>query len=160
MNRVFILTISDRSYRKEREDLTGPELIRAAEKAGFVIAGYRILPDEKDCIREALTKTADEDAADLILTAGGTGFAERDVTPEATLEAAERIAPGIAEAIRAESLRHTPHAMLSRGTAVIRKKAVIINLPGSPKGARESFDVFSRSIMHGISLLKGEKPDN
>ena len=160
MSRVFILTISDRSYRKEREDITGPELVRAADAAGFEVVGYRILPDEADCIRDTLIRIADEDIADLILTAGGTGFAERDVTPEATLEAAERLAPGIAEAIRAESLKHTPHAMLSRGVAAIRKKAVIINLPGSPKGARESFDVFSKSIMHGIALLKGEKPDN
>ncbi|MBO8469373.1 MAG: MogA/MoaB family molybdenum cofactor biosynthesis protein [Spirochaetes bacterium] len=155
MNRVFILTISDRASRKEKEDLTGPELIKNVKAAGFEITGYRILPDEKDAIRDEIMKIADNDTADLILTAGGIGFAERDVTPEATAEAADRFAQGLAEAIRNANIKTSPNVMLTRGIAVIRKKAIIINLPGTPKGAREAFDVFARSIVHGIARLKG-----
>lgn len=160
MIRTFILTISDRSYRGEREDITGPELRKLAEAMGFSVIGYEIIPDEKDVIRSRLIAIADSGTADLILTAGGTGFAPRDVTPEATLEAAERIAPGIAEAIRARSLEKTSHAMLSRAVSVIRKRTLIINLPGSPRGATESFSAVADTIGHGIALLKGEKPDD
>lgn len=159
MIRTFILTISDRSYRGEREDITGPELKKLAEAMGFSVIGYEIIPDEKDVIRSRLIGIADSGTADLILTAGGTGFAPRDVTPEATLEAAERIALGIAEAIRAKSLEKTSHAMLSRAVSVIRKHTLIINLPGSPRGATESFSAVADTIGHGIALLKGEKPD-
>ena len=159
MIRTFILTISDRSNRGEREDITGPELSKLAEELGFHVTGYEIIPDEKDMIRSRLVDIADSDTADLILTAGGTGFAPRDVTPEATLEAAERLAPGIAEAIRARSLEKTSHAMLSRAVSAIRKRALIINLPGSPRGAKESFATVADAIGHGIALLKGEKPD-
>ena len=159
MIRTFILTISDRSYRGEREDITGPELKKLAEAMGFSVIGYEIIPDEKDMMRSRLISIADSGTADLILTAGGTGFAPRDVTPEATLEAAERLAPGIAEAIRARSLGKTSHAMLSRAVSVIRKNTLIINLPGSPRGATESFSAVADTIGHGIALLKGEKPD-
>ena len=159
MIRTFILTISDRSYRGEREDITGPELRKLAEAMGFSVIGYEIIPDEKDMIRSRLISIADSGTADLILTAGGTGFAPRDVTPEATLEAAERLAPGIAEAIRARSLGKTSHAMLSRAVSVIRKNTLIINLPGSPRGATESFSSVADTIGHGLALLKGEKPD-
>ena len=159
MIRTFIITISDRSYRGEREDITGPELRKLAEAMGFSVIGYEIIPDEKDMIRSRLISIADSGTADLILTAGGTGFAPRDVTPEATLEAAERLAPGIAEAIRARSLGKTSHAMLSRAVSVIRKNTLIINLPGSPRGATESFSAVADTIGHGIALLKGEKPD-
>lgn len=157
--RVEIIVVSDRSYRKEREDLTGPALIKLLPDYGFSLSGYRIVPDEKDIISDTLISVADSDSADLILTAGGTGFAERDVTPEATMAVAERYVPGIAEAIRAESMRKTAHAMLSRGIAVIRKKALIVNLPGSPRGAAESFKVFASAVGHGIAILKGETPD-
>ncbi len=159
MNRVFILTISDRSYRKEREDLTGPKLIESIKESGFALSGYEILADERDGIREKLEEICDSNLADLVLTAGGTGFAERDVTPEATLDAAERLAPGIAEKIRFESLKKTQYAPLSRGVAAIRKKTLIINLPGSPRGADESFKAVSDILGHGLALLKGEKPD-
>ncbi len=157
--RVEVIVVSDRSYRKEREDLTGPALIALLPDYGFTLSGYRIIPDEKDIISSTLISIADSDSADLILTAGGTGFAERDVTPEATMAVAERYVPGIAEAIRAESLKKTEHAMLSRGIAVIRKKALIVNLPGSPRGAVESFGVFASAVRHGIAILKGETPD-
>ena len=159
MTRTFIITVSDRSYAGEREDITGPELERLAERLGFLVTGYEIIPDDKDLICSRLIDIADSDAADLILTAGGTGFAPRDVTPEATLEAAERIAPGIAEVMRARSLEKTRHAMLSRAVSAIRKRTLIINLPGSPRGALESFEAVADTIGHGIALLKGEKPD-
>ena len=159
MIRTFILTVSDRSFRKEREDLSGPALMAEAEKLGFCITGHEIIPDERDIIRDRLISIADNGKADLVLTTGGTGFAQRDVTPEATADAAQRFVPGIAEAIRAESRKKTEHAMLSRGIAAIRKQTLIINLPGSPSGAVESFSAVAGAIEHGISLLKGETPD-
>ena len=159
MIKTYILTVSDRSYRGERDDISGPALKAEAEKLGFSITGYEIIPDGRDAIRDRLSGIADSGIADLILTTGGTGFAERDITPEATADAAERLAPGIAEAIRAESMKITKRAMLSRGIAAIRKRTLIINLPGSPSGAVESFRAVAGTIGHGIELLKGEKPD-
>lgn len=159
MIRTLILTISDRSYRKVRDDITGPALMEEAGRYGFCITGYEILPDEMDIIRDRLIAIADKGEADLVLTAGGTGFAERDTTPEATAAAAERLAPGIAEAIRAASMAKTKRAMLSRGIAAIRKRTLVINLPGSPAGAVESFAAVADTIGHGIELMKGEKPD-
>lgn len=159
MIKTYILTVSDRSYRGERDDLSGPALRAEAEKYGFSITGYEIIPDDRNIITEKLAGIADSGKADLILTTGGTGFAERDITPEATEDAAERLVPGKAEAIRAESMKTTKRAMLSRGMAAIRKRTLIINLPGSPSGAVESFSVVAGTIGHGIELLKGEKPD-
>lgn len=159
MIKTYILTVSDRSYRGERDDISGPALKAEAEKLGLSITGYEIIPDDRDAIRDRLSGIADSGIADLILTTGGTGFAERDLTPEATADAAERLAPGIAEAIRAESMKITKRAMLSRGIAAIRKRTLIINLPGSPSGAVESFRAVAGTIGHGIELLKGEKPD-
>lgn len=159
MIKTYILTVSDRSYRGERDDISGPTLKAEAEKHGFSITGYEIIPDDRDAIRDRLSGIADSGKADLILTTGGTGFAERDITPEATADAAERLAPGIAETIRAESMKTTKRAMLSRGIAAIRKRTLIINLPGSPSGAVESFNAVAGTIGHGIELLKGEKPD-
>ena len=159
MIKVYVLTISDRSYRKERDDLTGPALISALPEYGFSLSGYEILPDDEEMIKAKLMEIADSGEADLILTAGGTGFAARDVTPEATSAIAERVAPGIAEAIRAEGMKKTRHAMLSRAVSVIRKRTLIINLPGSPRGADESFRAAADTIGHGIALLKGETPD-
>ena len=159
MIKTYILTVSDRSYRGERDDLSGPALRTEAEKYGFSITGYEIIPDDRNIITEKLAGIADSGKADLILTTGGTGFAERDITPEATEDAAERLVPGIAEAIRAESMKTTKRAMLSRGIAAIRKRPLIINLLGSPSGAVESFSVVAGTIGHGIELLKGEKPD-
>ncbi len=157
--RVFILTISDRSYRKERADGTGPLLIECAQAMGFEIAGYEVLPDDRAMISAKLASLSDSNAADVIFTAGGTGFAERDITPEATIDVAEKMVPGIAEVIRAESLKYTRHAMLSRGVAAIRKKTLIVNLPGSPKGAGESFRAIEDTLEHGIEILKGSHPD-
>lgn len=159
MIKTYILTVSDRSYRGERDDISGPALKAEAEKLGFRITGYEIIPDDRDAIRDRLSGIADSGITDLILTTGGTGFAERDITPEATADAAERLAPGIAEAIRTESMKITKRAMLSRGIAAIRKRTLIINLPGSPSGAVESFRAVAGTIGHGIELLKGEKPD-
>ena len=159
MIKTYILTVSDRSYRGERDDISGPALKAEAGKHGFSITGYEIIPDDRDAIRDRLSGIADSGIADLILTTGGTGFAERDITPEATADIAERLAPGIAETIRAESMKTTKRAMLSRGIAAIRKRTLIINLPGSPSGAVESFNAVSGTIGHGIELLKGEKPD-
>ena len=159
MIKTYILSVSDRSYRGERDDISGPALKAEAGKHGFSITGYEIIPDDRDAIRDRLSGIADSGKADLILTTGGTGFAERDITPEATADIAERLAPGIAETIRAESMKTTKRAMLSRGIAAIRKRTLIINLPGSPSGAVESFNAVSGTIGHGIELLKGEKPD-
>ncbi len=114
-----------------------------------------LLPDEKALLQKELVRLCDQRRPDLILTTGGTGFSQRDCTPEATLAVADRLAPGIAEAIRAASLQITPRAMLSRGVSVIRGKTLIINLPGSPKAVEESLDVFLDTIPHGLGLLRG-----
>ena len=119
MIRVYVITVSDRSFRGEREDITGPKLIEALQGYGYELAGYKIIPDEYSTIRSKLIEIVDSGIADIILTAGGTGFAERDVTPEATLSIADRNVPGIAEAIRAGSMAKTRHAMLSRAVAFI-----------------------------------------
>lgn len=158
--RVGILTVSDRSARGDREDLSGPALARAVEArlAGAVVSQTAIVPDERAEIAATLRSWADELHVELILTTGGTGVAPRDVTPEATLDVVERLAPGLAEAMRAESLRITPHAMLSRGVAGIRGRALIINLPGSPKGAVENLLVILPVLVHAVELLQ-ESPD-
>ena len=153
--RVGILTISDRSARGERPDLSGPALAQAvrdqAPAAEIVQSG--IVPDEAAQIAAWLIRGADELALDLILTTGGTGFAPRDVTPEATRSVIEREAPGLAEAMRAASLRVTPHAMLSRAIAGIRGRTLIVNLPGSPKGAVENLATIAPVLPHAIELL-------
>ncbi len=154
MIRVGIITVSDRSSRGEREDLSGPALANKVTSAGFEIISTTIIPDEFDQIKSCLINWCDSGKFDLILTTGGTGFAPRDVTPEATLAVLEKNAPGIAEAMRAQSLKITPHAMLSRQQAGIRKKTLIINLPGSPKGALENFEVILPVLPHAIELLQ------
>jgi len=156
--RVGILTVSDRSFRAEREDLGGPALRRAVSEGqpGAEIAAAVIVPDEREQIAAQLIEWCDAEKLDLILTTGGTGFAPRDVTPEATLDVIERHAPGLAEAIRQESLRITPHAMLSRGVAGIRGRTLIVNLPGSPRGAVESLTVIMPVLPHAVELLREE----
>ena len=151
---VGILTISDRSFRGEREDVSGPALLRLVQDTGWFVTMTAILPDEESAIRERLTAWADNAGLDVILTTGGTGFAPRDVTPEATRAVIERETPGLAEAMRAESLKVTPHAMLSRIVTGIRKKTLIINLPGSPKGAVENLQVVIPVLPHAIQLLR------
>jgi molybdenum cofactor synthesis domain-containing protein len=152
--RVSILTISDRSARGERPDASGPALVEAARSQGWTIARTAILPDDLLQIRDTLAAWADTGDTDLILTTGGTGFSPRDVTPEATSAAIQRLAPGMAEAMRAESMKATPHAMLSRAVAGIRGHTLIINLPGSPKAAIETLQVILPALPHAVQLLQ------
>jgi molybdopterin adenylyltransferase len=154
--RVAVLTVSDRSARGERIDASGPAITENIQKLGWNVAAYQVVPDERQAISDALIAWADQDNMDIILTTGGTGFAPRDVTPEATLSVVDKLAPGLAEAMRLESLRVTPHAMLSRAIAGIRGKTLIINLPGSPKAASENLAVIIPVIPHAIQLLRDD----
>ncbi len=160
MYRVAILTVSDRSAQGIRDDQSGAvirELITAGMQAEVV--AYRVVPDEQPAIKAALYDWADRNAADLILTTGGTGLAPRDVTPEATRAVIEREVPGIPEAMRAASLAVTPYAMLSRMVAGTRGRCLIINLPGSPKGVRENLTVVLPALAHGLDKLLGDSND-
>jgi molybdenum cofactor synthesis domain-containing protein len=152
--RFGILTLSDRSARGERADSSGPALARLIEAEGWSLAKQAILPDDESAIRETLIAWADSREMDVILTTGGTGFAPRDVTPEATRAVIERETPGLAEAMRAASLKITSHAMLSRIVAGIRGKTLIVNLPGSPKGAVENLQVIFPVLEHAIKVLQ------
>ena len=156
MINVGILTISDKGSRGEREDLSGKVIEEIVKKINGEVKYYQIIPDEKDIIQEELIKAVDKLHLDLILTTGGTGLAKRDVTPDATLEVIEKEVPGISEIIRSESFKKTNRAILSRGMAGIRKESLIINLPGSPKGVRESLEVILDALPHGIEILKGQ----
>ncbi|MGB9672772.1 MAG: MogA/MoaB family molybdenum cofactor biosynthesis protein [Anaerolineales bacterium] len=155
--KVGILIISDRSARGEREDACGPLLVERVKQKNWDVGKYVIIPDEVEMIVSTLIDWSDIEGFDVILTSGGTGFSPRDVTPEATQAVIERAAPGIAEAIRAESLKITPHAMLSRAIAGIRKRTLIINLPGSPKAAVEGFEVIQSALPHAVDLLHESK---
>lgn len=154
--RFGILTLSDRSARGEREDLSGPALALVIEREGWSVVKEDLLPDDEVSIRDRLSSWADSGEMDVILTTGGTGFAPRDVTPEATRAIIHREAPGLAEAMRAASLKVTPHAMLSRIVTGIRKKTIIINLPGSPKGAVENLQVVIPVLPHAVQLLRDD----
>lgn len=156
MINVGILTISDKGSRGEREDLSGKVIEEIVKKINGEVKYYQIIPDEKDVIQEELIKAVDILHLDLILTTGGTGLAKRDVTPDATLEVIEKEVPGISEIIRSESFKKTNRAILSRGMAGIRKESLIINLPGSPKGVRESLEIILDALPHGIEILKGQ----
>jgi len=156
MIKVGIITISDKGSRGEREDLSGKVIEEIVKKINGEVKYYQIIPDEKDIIREELIKAVDKLHLDLILTTGGTGLAKRDVTPDAALEVIEKEVPGISEIIRSESFKKTNRAMLSRGMAGIRKESLIINLPGSPKGVRESLEIILEALPHGIEILKGQ----
>lgn len=156
MIKVGILTISDKGSRGEREDLSGKVIEEVVKKIKGEVKYYQIIPDEKDIIQEELMKVVDELHLDLILTTGGTGLAKRDVTPDATLAIIEKEVPGISEIIRSESFKKTNRAILSRGVAGIRKESLIINLPGSPKGVRESLEIILEALPHGIEILKGQ----
>jgi molybdopterin adenylyltransferase len=158
MIRVGILTISDRGSRGEYRDLSGPAIRDlVTEHLGAQVEREAIVPDERPAIAGILQAWADELALDLVLTTGGTGFAPRDVTPEATRDVIERESPGLPEAMRAASLRVTPHAMLSRAVAGIRGCTLIVNLPGSPKAVRENLATILPALPHAVELLRGEK---
>ena len=156
MIKVGILTISDKGSRGEREDLSGKVIEEVVKKINGEVKYYQIIPDEKNIIQEELIKAVDKLHLDLILTTGGTGLAKRDVTPDATLEVIEKEVSGISEIIRSESFKKTNRAILSRGVAGIRKESLIINLPGSPKGVRESLEIVLEALPHGIEILKGQ----
>ena len=159
MKRAAIITASDSGYRGEREDLSGPAIKEILEREGYEVIPMDILPDDQVMLAGKLQEIADSEKAELILTTGGTGFSERDVTPEATEEVIERKVPGIPEAIRAYSMTITKRAMLSRATAGIRGKTLIVNLPGSPKAVRESLEYIIDALAHGLEILSGEARD-
>lgn len=153
--KVGILTVSDKGAHGEREDRSGPAVRKILEAIGAEVSRTTIVPDDQETIRKILIEWSDE-GLDLVLTTGGTGFSPRDWTPEATKAVVERETPGISEAIRQAGLKKTPTAMLSRAFSGIRKSTLIINLPGSEKGVRESLEAVRDVLPHGIEILKGE----
>jgi len=154
-----VITLSDKGSRGEREDLSGPEVIRMLKEIGIETTGYEVVPDEADVIEKKLIEFVDERRFDLVVTTGGTGVSPRDVTPDATLKVIDREIPGMAEAMRRESMTKTPHAMISRALAGIRRTTLIINLPGSPKGVRENLAVILPALKHAIEKIKGDQSD-
>lgn len=157
--RVSILTVSDSVFVGKAEDRSGPAVATRCKELGWEIVASTILADDRAAIEKFLKETADSKDADVILTTGGTGFGPRDVTPEATLAIAERLAPGFAEHMRAEGQKKTRWAILSRAAVVIRGESIIVNLPGSPKGAVESLDAIAELLPHAIAVLHGARHD-
>ncbi|WP_352418560.1 MogA/MoaB family molybdenum cofactor biosynthesis protein [Proteiniborus sp.] len=155
MFRVGIITASDKGSKGEREDLSGKVISDILERKGYIVEKYIILPDNEEDLSREMIHMSDDLKVDLILTTGGTGFSKRDVTPEATINVCDRMAPGIAEAIRYYSLSITPRAMLSRAVSGIRKDTLIVNLPGSPKAVKEALDYIIDSLHHGLEILTG-----
>lgn len=157
--RVGVVTVSDKGAAGLRQDESGPLIRQTVETGPYLVVEQLLIPDEQPQIQQALIRLCDRTGVDLVLTTGGTGFSDRDRTPEATLAVAERIAPGIAEAIRAYSMTITKRAMLSRAVSVIRGKTLIINLPGSPKAVAESLEYILPALDHGLSVLAGTAGD-
>jgi molybdenum cofactor synthesis domain-containing protein len=157
--RAAVLTVSDRCFRGERPDEGGPLVADILKNAGYQVVDTAIVPDEREEIEKALCRVADGNLAELLVTTGGTGFAPRDVTPEATLAVCDRLTPGIPEAMRYASLQITPRAMLSRAQAGIRGGTLIVNLPGSPKAARENLESVLPTLDHGLKMLSGVAAD-
>ena len=151
-----VITVSDKGYRGQREDTSGPNLVKILTEKGFEVAYTSIVPDEPEMIKEQLVKCADELKIALVLTTGGTGFSPRDITPEATMEVVERLTPGIPEAMRAESMKITPKGCLSRSAAGIRGRSLIINLPGSKKASAENILAVVDPVAHGLDMLYSE----
>lgn len=156
MKKTAILTISDKGSEGQRIDDTGQVLREYLEKNKYIVHYYKIIPDEVVDIKKELIYICDELNIPLVITNGGTGFSKRDVTPEATLQVIEKYVPGIGEFMRMKSMEITPRAMLSRGIAGLRKNSLIINLPGSPRGAKENIEFILPSLDHGIKILSGE----
>lgn len=157
--RVAVLTISDSVAKGEREDLSGPAVVAHCRGLGWEVTSALRSSDDHANIREQLRELADSGRVDVILTTGGTGLGPRDNTPEATQVVADRIVPGIAEEMRRKGLQHTPRAVLSRGMACVRSKALIVNLPGSPKGAVESLEAVAHLLLHAVKVLHGARHD-
>ena len=151
-----VITVSDKGFRGEREDTSGPNLVSILKDRGFDVVYTSIVPDNLEMIKQELTKCADEKGLALVLTTGGTGFSPRDITPEATMAVVERPTPGIPEAMRAESMRITPKGCLSRSAAGIRGRTLIINLPGSKKASQENILAVIDPVAHGLEMLLGE----
>jgi len=157
--RVAVLTISDSVARGEREDLSGPAVVAFCRGLGWEITSTLHIADDPAGIRDQLREIADSGRVDVLLTSGGTGIGPRDNTPEATQAVADRLVPGIAEEMRRKGLQHTPTAVLSRGTAAVRAKTLILNLPGSPKGAVESLEAVAPLLPHAVKVLHGARHD-
>lgn len=154
--RAVVITASDSGFRGEREDESGKVLAGLLAEKGYSVVGSAVLPDDRRLLSAEMMRLADGDLCDVIFTTGGTGLSVRDVTPEATIDVADRMVPGIAEAMRAFSMTVTKRAMLSRGVAAVRGRTLIVNLPGSPKAVRECLSCIVDDLWHGIAILRGD----